>query len=100
MNEVTKTFLLSEGFQQLTGLVGPEQQERWLRQTSLPDIYITLPSDAAVSDVIDAVLQAGCQLQARRMKEFWAGFHLLFSNVLPLPSDLPARPDTTHLPVS
>lgn len=92
MTPVTKTFLLDQGFQQLTGLVGPEQQERWLRQTALPDIYITLPADAAISDVLTAIYQAGMDAHARRVKDKFDDLQTLYRNAKPLPADLPERP--------
>jgi len=92
MNTITETFLTQQGFRVLDGLVPFTHEERWLRQTALPDIYITLPADAAISDVIDAVYHAGAQAHARRVKEKSDDLQALYRNAKPLPADLPERP--------
>jgi hypothetical protein len=92
MITITETFLKDQGFQLLDGLVPFTYEERWLRQKALPDIFITLAADAAISDVIDAVYHAGAQAHARRVKEKSDDLQSLYRNAKPLPADLPERP--------
>jgi len=83
-NSPTKTFLEGLGFEPCGINPDARQQSLWLRQQGTLHILISIPTDACISDVIDAIFHAGAESQRAHIAQRYSDL-LVSMRVVNLP---------------
>jgi hypothetical protein len=88
-NSPAKTFLEGLGFEPCGINPDARQQGLWLRQQGTLHILISIPTDACISDVIDAIFHAGAESQRAHIAQQYSDL-LVSMRVVNLPPRHPS----------